>query len=215
MTLLCGCLAQRRSVAREAHRSLLLYTAASGHLSQWPGRRLCGQYYGTFRYKERTILLRQHLQARTACAEARVPGISRPLRFDQGTPSLVWEGLGAAPKNCLNWRGQLGEPLIHPLKPELFCSSPRESPGDGQPCRGYCFGTLPAPKRPPSFRLPLSSREVERCSSGDTESSEFAEDAFEGVSEPDSHPVSGGTTSLPGVGSACAHNLTSAYLYKY
>lgn len=170
---------------------------------------------GTFRYKERTILLRKHLQARTACAEARVPGISRPLRFDQGTPSLVCEGLGAAPKNCLKWRGQLGEPLIHPPKPELFCSSPRESPGDGQPCRGYYFGTLPAPKRPPSFRLPLSSREVERCSSGDTESSEFAEDAFEGVSEPDSHPVSGGTTSLPGVGSACAHNLTSAYLSKY
>ena len=55
----------------------------------------------------------------------------------------------------------------------------------------------------PNWRLPLSSREVDRCSSGDTESSELAEEAFDGVSDPESHPVSAGTTSLPGIDRTC------------
>ncbi len=65
--------------------------------------------------------------------------------------------------------------------------------------------------RSPSLRLPLRSREVDRCSSGETESSEFAVEVFEGVSDPDSHPVSAGTTSLEGAGSTCAHKPTVVY----
>lgn len=74
-------------------------------------------------------------------------------------------------------------------------------------CSSHCFCRT-AECMKPNWRLPLSSREVDRCSSGDTESSEFAEEAFDGVSDPDSQPVSAGITSLPDDGITCTQYST-------